>query len=103
MKLRPFGSTGMQVSEIGLGAWQLANQIDWNLNDTNQALQIVYASLEAGCNFFDTAWAYGDGHSERLLAQLVRANPEKRLYTATKIPPKNRRWPTRRPPREHCE
>ena len=49
-----------------------------------------------GCNFFDTAWGYGEGHSERLLGQLVRANPERRLYTATKIPPKNRLWPSRR-------
>ena len=47
-------------------------------------------------DFFDTALAYGEGHSERLLGELVRANPDKKLYTATKIPPKNRRWPSRR-------
>jgi aryl-alcohol dehydrogenase-like predicted oxidoreductase len=49
-----------------------------------------------GCNFFDTAWAYGGGHSESLLGQLVRNNPGQKLYTATKIPPKNREWPSRR-------
>jgi aryl-alcohol dehydrogenase-like predicted oxidoreductase len=46
-----------------------------------------------GCNFFDTAFAYGEGHSENLLGQIVRGNYNRRLYTATKIPPKNRQWP----------
>ena len=68
MKLRPFGKTGMHVSEIGLGAWQLANP-DWNLHDTDEALRIVRASLDAGCNFFDTAPGYGHGRSEELLGQ----------------------------------
>jgi aryl-alcohol dehydrogenase-like predicted oxidoreductase len=72
MKLRPFGNTGMQVSEIGLGAWQLANP-DWGLNDTNEALQIVQNSLEAGCNFFDTAPTYGRGLSEELLGKVLKA------------------------------
>jgi aryl-alcohol dehydrogenase-like predicted oxidoreductase len=71
MNLRPFGNTGMQVSEIGLGAWQLANP-DWNLHDTNEALQIVYEALEAGCNFFDTAPGYGYGRSEELLGQALK-------------------------------
>jgi aryl-alcohol dehydrogenase-like predicted oxidoreductase len=53
-------------------------------------------AVERGVTFFDTAWAYGDGHSERLLGELVRANPGRRLFVATKIPPKNRRWPSRR-------
>ena len=53
-------------------------------------------AVDLGCNFFDTAWAYGGGRSEALLGKLVRANPDKKLYTATKIPPKNRIWPSRR-------
>ncbi len=52
-------------------------------------------AVELGCNFFDTAWAYGEGHSERLLGELVRRQQETRLYIATKIPPKNQRWPAR--------
>ncbi|PYS87159.1 MAG: aldo/keto reductase, partial [Acidobacteria bacterium] len=48
-----------------------------------------------GCNFFDTAYAYGEGRSEKLLGQTVRANPDQRLYTATKIPPMNKQWPAR--------
>lgn len=69
MKLRPFGDTGMMVSEIGLGAWQLANQTDWGINDKQEALKIVHKSLEAGCNFFDTAPGYGAGRSEELLGE----------------------------------
>jgi aryl-alcohol dehydrogenase-like predicted oxidoreductase len=72
MKLRPFGNTGMNVSEIGLGAWQLANP-DWGINDRNEALEIVQKSLEAGCNFFDTAPGYGGGRSEELLGHGLKS------------------------------
>jgi aryl-alcohol dehydrogenase-like predicted oxidoreductase len=67
----------------------------WSGSDDQQSLASLQLALEQGCNFFDTAWAYGDGRSERLLAELVRANPERRIYTATKVPPKNRKWPAR--------
>jgi aryl-alcohol dehydrogenase-like predicted oxidoreductase len=66
MNLRPFGNTGMNVSEVGLGAWQLANP-EWGVDDKKAALEIVHKSLEAGCNFFDTAPGYGAGRSEELL------------------------------------
>src|SRR6476660_8688835 len=72
MKLRPLGNTGMNVSEIGLGAWQLANP-DWGVNDRSEALRILQKSLEAGCNFFDTAPAYGRGVSEELLGQALKS------------------------------
>ena len=72
MKLRPFGNTGMNVSEIGLGAWQLANP-DWGIDDKKEALRIVQKSLEAGCNFFDTAPGYGDGRSEELLGEGLKS------------------------------
>ena len=72
MKLRPFGNTGMNVSEIGLGAWQLANP-DWGIDDKNEALEIVQRSLEAGCNFFDTAPGYGGGRSEELLGEGLKS------------------------------
>lgn len=72
MKLRPLGDTGMKVSEIGLGAWQLANP-DWGLHDTAVAHQIIHASLDAGCNFFDTAPGYGHGRSEELLGQVLKS------------------------------
>jgi len=72
MKLRLLGDTGMKVSEIGLGAWQLANP-DWGVNDRNEALLIIQKSLEAGCNFFDTAPGYGGGRSEELLGEGLKS------------------------------
>jgi len=93
MNYRRFGRTGWMVSDVGYGMWGMG---DWTGSDDAESLQSLQRSVELGCNFFDTAWAYGSGHSERLLGQLLRQNPGIRLYTATKIPPKNRRWPSRR-------
>jgi aryl-alcohol dehydrogenase-like predicted oxidoreductase len=93
MQYRRFGRTGWQVSEIGYGMWGMAG---WTGSDDVQSLEAMQLAVDLGCNFFDTAWAYGDGHSEQLLGKLVRANADKTLYTATKVPPKNRQWPTRR-------
>ncbi len=92
MQYRRFGRLGWQVSEVGYGMWGLAG---WTGSDDEETMQSLRRSVELGCNFFDTAWAYGDGHSERLLGQLIRAYPDRRLYIATKIPPKNRIWPSR--------
>ena len=92
MQYRTFGRTGWQVSDIGYGMWGMG---DWTGSEDEESLRSLERAIELGCNFFDTAWAYGDGRSERLLGQVVRAHPEKRLYTATKIPPKNRKWPSK--------
>ena len=93
MRYRRFGRTGLMVSEIGYGMWGMGG---WSGSDDEESLGSLQLAVDLGCNFFDTAWAYGEGHSEGLLGQLVRANPDKRLYTATKIPPKNRAWPSLR-------
>jgi aryl-alcohol dehydrogenase-like predicted oxidoreductase len=93
MRYRQFGRTGWQVSEIGYGMWGMAG---WSNSDDQESLQSLQSAVDLGCNFFDTAHAYGDGHSEKLLGQTVRAHPDKRLYSATKIPPKNKQWPARR-------
>lgn len=93
MKHRQFGRTGWMVSEIGYGMWGMGG---WSGSDDEQSLQSLQKSIDLGCNFFDTAWAYGDGHSENLLNQILRQNPDKNLYTATKMPPKNFKWPSRR-------
>ena len=90
MKMRRFGRTGWQVSEIGYGMWGMAG---WTGSEDAESLAALQRSIDLGCNFFDTAWAYGDGHSEELLGKMLRANSSKKLYVATKIPPKNRRWP----------
>ena len=93
MRYRTFGRTGWRVSEIGYGMWGMAG---WTGSADEQSTEALQLAVDRGCNFFDTAWGYGEGHSERLLGRLVRANPQTRLYTATKIPPKNRKWPSRR-------
>ena len=93
MNYRRFGRTEWKVSEIGYGMWGMAG---WSGSDDAESLAALQRSVDLGCTFFDTAWAYGDGHSEELLGQILRANSGKRLYAATKIPPKNRRWPSRR-------
>jgi aryl-alcohol dehydrogenase-like predicted oxidoreductase len=90
MRYRQFGHTGWQVSEIGYGMWGMAG---WSNSNDQESLQSLQASVDHGCTFFDTAYAYGEGHSEKLLGETVRANRAKRLYTATKIPPMNRKWP----------
>jgi aryl-alcohol dehydrogenase-like predicted oxidoreductase len=68
----------------------------WSGSDDQQSLESLQLAVDLGCNFFDTAWAYGSGHSEKLLGRTVRSNSGKKLYTATKIPPKNFIWPSRR-------
>ena len=90
MQYRDFGTGGLKVSEIGHGLWGMG---DWSGSEDKQSLQALQLSLELGCNFYDTAAAYGDGHSERLLGKLIRNNPKKGIIVATKVPPKNRVWP----------
>lgn len=82
----------MNVSEIGYGMWGLAG---WTGTDRREVEQGLDLAVELGCNFFDTAWAYGDGLSETMLGELIRRHPAKRLYAASKIPPKNRQWPSK--------
>ena len=93
MQYRRFGRTGWQVSEIGYGMWGLAG---WTGSDDDESTHSLHRAVELGCTFFDTAWAYGDGHSETLLGDLVRTYPNRKLYIASKIPPKNRIWPSKR-------
>ena len=93
MNYRTFGRTGWKVSEIGYGMWGVAG---WTGSEDRQSLESLNLAVELGTNVFDTAYAYGEGHSERLLGKLVRQHPQQKIYTATKIPPKNRQWPSRR-------
>jgi len=72
--------------------WGMAG---WTGSADDESSGSLDRAIELGCNFFDTAWAYGDGHSERLLGETLRRHPGKRLYVATKIPPKNRKWPAK--------
>ena len=90
MRYRQFGRTGWQVSEIGYGMWGMGG---WTGSSDQESLRSLQAAADLGCNFFDTAHVYGDGHSEKLLGETLHANPGKLLYTATKIPPKTKEWP----------
>jgi len=69
---------------------------EWSGSDDDESMRALERAVDLGCNFFDTAWAYGAGRSENLLGRLVRSRSDKKLYTATKIPPKNLAWPSRR-------
>lgn len=90
MRNRVFGRTGWTVGEVGYGMWGMGS---WSGSSDDESLASLERAVDLGCNFFDTAWAYGQGHSERLLGRLLRARPDARLICATKIPPMNMKWP----------
>ena len=92
MKYRTLGRTGFEVSDIGHGLWGMSG---WTGSDEKESLAGMQLAVENGCNFFDTAWAYGEGRSDALLGETMARNKGRRLYAASKIPPKNRRWPAR--------
>ena len=92
MRLRRFGRTGWQVSEIGYGMWGMGG---WTGSDDDESRRSLDRAIELGCTFFDTAYAYGAGRSEKLLGDALKRHTGRRLYVATKVPPKNLKWPGR--------
>jgi aryl-alcohol dehydrogenase-like predicted oxidoreductase len=90
MKYRQLGRTGFEISEIAQGLWGMG---DWTDSEDADSLAALRLAVDLGCNFFDTAWAYGDGKSDGLLGKILAGNPSKRLYAASKIPPMNGQWP----------
>lgn len=98
MKYRTLGRTGFEVSDIGYGLWGMSG---WSGSDDRQSLASLQLAVDSGCNFFDTAWAYGEGHSDELLGEILARNNSqdklrngrRRLYAASKIPPMNGQWP----------
>ena len=93
MRYRTLGKTGLEVSELGFGAWGIGGTM-WIGADDDESLRALRLAIERGVNFIDTAYGYGDGHSEELVGAAVRESAET-VYVATKIPPKNRQWPAR--------
>jgi aryl-alcohol dehydrogenase-like predicted oxidoreductase len=91
LNYRTLGRTGLSISEIGYGAWGIGKS-GWLGASDDESLRALNRSIELGLNFIDTALGYGEGHSERLVGQVVREH-SKPIYVATKIPPKNRIWP----------
>ncbi|HSZ25331.1 MAG TPA: aldo/keto reductase [Cytophagaceae bacterium] len=92
MQYRKFGRIGWQVSEIGYGMWGIA---EWSGADEIDYEKSLDFAVEQGCSFYDTAWGYGEGLSETVLGKLIKRHPSKRIYAATKIPPKNFQWPSK--------
>src|SRR5246127_3372084 len=90
MRYRTLGRTGFEVSDIAHGLWGMSG---WSESDDQESRQAIQLAIDLGCNFFDTAWAYGDGKSDGLLGEAITKNKGKRIYAASKIPPKNLRWP----------
>jgi aryl-alcohol dehydrogenase-like predicted oxidoreductase len=88
---RKLGRTGLEVSEVGYGAWGIAGDA-WLGAKDEESLKALNRAVDLGLNFIDTALAYGEGHSERLVGKIV-AERDETIHVATKVPPKNRVWP----------
>ena len=90
MKFRKLGRTGVEVSEIGFGAWAIGGS--WGPQSESASIAALHRSLDLGVNFIDTAAGYGDGKSERIIAEVLRSRRE-RIVVATKTPPAAGPWP----------
>lgn len=90
MNYRKLGRTGFEVSDIAHGLWGMSG---WSGSSDQESLAALQLATDLGCNFFDTAWAYGEGKSDGLLGEIMARNSSKRLYAASKIPPANDKWP----------
>jgi aryl-alcohol dehydrogenase-like predicted oxidoreductase len=91
MNYRILGRTGIRVSEIGYGAWGIGGAM-WQGAQDDESLRALHHAADRGVNFIDTAFVYGDGHSETLVGRFVKERPET-IHVATKVPPKNMKWP----------
>ncbi|HEX8983997.1 MAG TPA: aldo/keto reductase, partial [Bryobacteraceae bacterium] len=92
MRYRKLGRTNFEVSEIGYGAWGIGGK-QWLGGTDDESLAALRRAIDLGVNLIDTALAYGDGHSEQLVGRIVREAGGRRIYLATKVPPKNQIWP----------
>jgi len=90
MKYRQLGRHGFRVSEIAPGLWGMGG---WSGSEDSESLKALQLAVNFGCDFFDSAWAYGDGKSDKLLGTIIANNRHKCLFAASKIPPLNQRWP----------
>lgn len=97
MKSRRFGRLNWQVGEVGYGMWGIAGgDGGWSGSDEDQGMECLAYAASVGCNFYDTAWIYGRGHSERMVQHHASSHPDHDLKIATKIAPFNRIWPSKR-------
>jgi aryl-alcohol dehydrogenase-like predicted oxidoreductase len=94
MDKRRLGRTGLSVSGIGFGAWGIGGTM-WIGAKDDESLRALHRAIDQGVNLIDTALVYGEGRSERLVGEVVRARSEQ-VWVATKVPPKNLEWPARK-------
>lgn len=101
MKYRTFGKHDLTTSEIGYGAWAIGGS--WGEQKDDESLAALNRALDLGCTFIDTAAGYGNGRSERLIAQVLRerraAGKDESIFVATKTPPAEGIWP----PSPYCQ
>lgn len=90
MQYRTLGRSGMQVSEIGFGAWAIGGS--WGPQSEQDSVAALHKALDLGVNFIDTAAGYGDGKSERIIAEVLKSRKES-VTVATKTPPVAGNWP----------
>ncbi|MGB7622652.1 MAG: aldo/keto reductase [Terriglobia bacterium] len=95
MQYRRLGRTELQLSEIGFGAWGIGGHL-WQDSKDDESLQALHRAIDLGVNFIDTAAAYGEGHSEQLIARVLKSHRNKQIYVATKVNPKNYVWPAQK-------
>lgn len=94
MQYRKFSKSNLTVSEIGFGTWSMGGM--WGACDDAAATEALNTGLDCGITFFDTAYVYGDGHSETLIGNVVRKRKMRdKVFIATKVPPKNEQWPAK--------
>lgn len=91
MNYRRLGRTGLEVSEVGYGAWGIGGS-EWIGAQDDESVRALERAIDLGLNFIDTALVYGRGHSERVVGQVVRGRSET-VHVATKVPPQNLTWP----------
>jgi len=91
VQYRKLGRTGIEVSEIGYGAWGIGGS-QWGGADDDESVQALGRAIDLGLTFVDTALAYGGGRSERIVGRVLRERSEQ-VHVATKVPPKNQVWP----------
>lgn len=96
MKYRKFGKTGMEVSEVGFGAWAIGG--NWGDQKESDSLEGLETAMDNGVNFIDTAAGYGNGKSERIIGEFLKSRSET-VYLCTKTPPAPGKWP----PSPHCK
>lgn len=92
MRYRRLGKSGFEVSEIGHGLWGMGS---WSGSDDDASQTALRQSIAGGCTFFDSAFVYGDGRSDKLIGDVARDYPDQGLVLASKIPPANFTWPSR--------